>query len=510
MVGAEVVFGGVVPESVHGYLLPYLCLPLLFWAAFRFHEREMMTVNFALGAVVMWDTLHGYGLFARVDPSKDLLVYQGFLATASVMCLSLAAVVGQRRRASERLYETNRAQRMLSNCNEALVRVTDEQKLIEEICHIIVDIGGYRMAWVGFTEPDEARSIRPVATVGFERGYLEKVRISWADDSFGQGPMGTAIRTGKVSVGRDFVADPKLAPWRDLALERGFRSSIALPLAVKGRVFGALAIYAAEQDAFGQEQIELLSELAEDMAFGITALRTHADRDRAQEELEQKAAQLQALTTELVQAEQRERRRLAQILHDSLQQLLVGARYNLEILRRQGDNGESEATIQRVDGFLDQCIQISRSLTAELSPPILYEAGLASALRWLGRWFEETHGLTVNVEADEELLEASEDVRVTLFQAVRELLFNVVKHAKIEQAEVSLAFTADRRIQIKVSDAGAGFEPAGLRTRQAKGGGLGLFSLRERIESLGGELVVDSAPGTGSRFTLTLPLLTQR
>ncbi|HET8668629.1 MAG TPA: PAS domain S-box protein, partial [Terriglobales bacterium] len=361
------------------------------------------------------------------------------------------------------LRQTNQILRMVSECNQALVRISDEHRLMEEICRVIIDVGGYRMAWVGFAEPDEAKSVRPVAAVGVENGYLDKIRISWADDPFGQGPTGTSIRTKTVCLGTDFLTQSQLAPWKALALERGFRSSIALPLVTEGRAFGALSIYAAETDSFNPNQVELLKGLAEDMAFGITALRAHVERDRVRKELEQKATQLQTLTAELVQAEARERRRLAQILHDSLQQLLVGARYNLELLRKQSSAPSAQETISRIDGFIADCIQTSRSLTAELSPPVLYEAGLASALRWLGRWFQETHGLGVRVKASCELLEEPEEVRVTIFQAIRELLFNVVKHAQVNRAEVQVEMPKEGSLGITVSDKGAGFEPAQLR-----------------------------------------------
>jgi PAS domain S-box-containing protein len=405
---------------------------------------------------------------------------------------------------TENLRQTNRILRMISECNQALVHVSDQQELIQRICHIIHEIGGYRMAWVGFGENDRTRTVRPIAAVGFEEGYLQKAKITWADNKFGRGPTGTAIRTRKVCTANDFLSDPELAPWRKLALERGFRSSIALPLLAEGRAFGALTIYAADPAAFDPNQIEFLTELADDLSFGITALHTQAERDRGRKELERKAAQLRALAGELAYAEQRERRRLAQILHDRLQQLLVGARYNLELLRKQSEANTFQETVTRIDGFLDECIKTSRSLTAELSPPILYEAGLAAALKWLGRWFWETHGLTVRVIADEQSLPDSEELRVTLFQAVRELLFNVVKHAKVKQAEVRLSRPAKDQVKILVSDKGAGFELATLQALEGKAGGFGLFSLRERLESLGGQLEVDSAPGRGSRFVLSV------
>ena len=552
----RLVFGDAASPAAGGYLYLYLCLPLLAWAAFRFSEREMMSATFLLGLVVMKETTHRDGLFAQISHDKALLVYQAFMATASVMSMCLAAVVGQRRRATEELRQaqrelelrvTQRTQalraevaqrtraeqelrvskqgleahvaaqtaelrqmnqilRMVSECNQALVRISDERHLMEEICRVIVQIGGYRMAWVGFAQSDEMKSVWPAAAVGVENGYLEKIKVSWGDNRFGQGPTGTSIRTGAVCLGRNFLTEPRLAPWRELALARGFRSSIALPLLAQGEAFGALTIYATEPDSFSQSQIELLKGLAEDLAFGITAVRTHAEKARVGQELEQKAGQLQALTGELVQAEARERRHLAQILHDSLQQLLVGARYNLELLRKQLSAPPAQETISRIDGFLAECLQTSRSLTAELSPPVLYEAGLASALRWLGRWFQETHGLAVEVLADCELLEQPEAMRVTVFQAIRELLFNVVKHAHASGAQVRVDTSKAGLLVITVSDQGAGFDPTPWHARRSQGQGTGLFSLRERLDLLGGVLGVDSAPGAGSRFTIKLPL----
>jgi signal transduction histidine kinase len=506
MVLGEAVFGGAAPATAKGYLFSYLCLPLLFWVAFRFSEREMMTATFVLGIVVMWDTLHGYGMFTQVSPDQPLLVYHGFLVTASVMSLSLAAVVGQRRRASQELRTANQMLRMLSDCNQALVHIRNEGELIEKICRIISEVGGYRLAWVGFAELGDGQVVRPVAAVGSGQHYLSGIKVSWADDELGQGPTGTAISTGTVCKGMDFLSDPKLRPWRSLALEHGFRSSVALPLLAQGRTFGTLTIYAGEPDAFDEKQIGLLTELAGDMAFGITAARARAEQEQVSKQLEQKTAQLQALSIELVQAEQRERRRVAQILHDCLQQLLVGARYNLEFLRSQSEDKDSQETLLRVDGLLAQCIQTSRSLTAELSPPILYEAGLASALGWLGRWFQETHGLTVQITATEELISEPEDTRVTIFQAVRELLFNVIKHAKVKEAQVRVTMPEEHHLRVSVYDEGAGFEPARVLTGATRTEGLGLFSLRERLESFGGEFAIQSAPGMGTRCTMSFPL----
>jgi sigma-B regulation protein RsbU (phosphoserine phosphatase) len=149
----------------------------------------------------------------------------------------------------------------------------------------VVEEAGYRLCWVGRAESDEAKSVLPIAQAGFEEGYLKTLNITWADTERGQGPTGTCIRTGQTTLAKDIATDPKMAPWRAEALKRGYASSIAIPLRVDTSVFGALMIYAAEREAFGPEEVELLTELANDLAFGITALRTTIERAQAEEAL---------------------------------------------------------------------------------------------------------------------------------------------------------------------------------------------------------------------------------
>jgi len=172
------------------------------------------------------------------------------------------------------LFQYNRNLAMLSACNTALVYAKEEKKLLDEICRIIVKVGGYRLAWVGFPENDQGKSVRPIAQTGFEEGYLDLARISWSEHTVrGRGPTGRAIRTGKTIIGKDFLTDKSLAPWKERALERGYRSSIALPLKNKAEVLGVLSVYATQPDAFSETEIKLLEELAGDLAFGITTLR---------------------------------------------------------------------------------------------------------------------------------------------------------------------------------------------------------------------------------------------
>jgi len=196
--------------------------------------------------------------------------------------ISFGLDLTERKRIEAALRRVNRALKVLSEVNQELVRTGGETELLHKISQIIVTKGGYRLAWIGLAEPDERKSVRPVAQAGFEEGYLETVNITWADEERGRGPTGTAIRTGKPAVVQNLLADPSYAPWLAEATKRGYASSASLPLLADGKAFGALSIYAPEPDAFDAEEMELLMELANDLAFGIKALRLEAERQRTE------------------------------------------------------------------------------------------------------------------------------------------------------------------------------------------------------------------------------------
>lgn len=206
---------------------------------------------------------------------------------------------------TESLRRSVRALRTVSKGNRSLLQAQEEHELCVSMCRVAVEVGGYRMAWVGYAEHDERKSIRPVAWYGVDDGFLAGLRASWADSEQGMGIAGTAIRTGQPSYTRDIRSDARVAPWREEALKRGFLSGIAFPLVVEGSVIGAYSIYAAEADAFDEEEVEILRENALDLAFGIAMLRLR-DRQRQANERIRHLAFHDALTelpnrTQLVQ-----------------------------------------------------------------------------------------------------------------------------------------------------------------------------------------------------------------
>jgi PAS domain S-box-containing protein len=198
----------------------------------------------------------------------------------------LETEVIERKEAEEELLRVNRELRAITECDKAIVRAADEQMLLNDVCRIMCDVVGYRMAWVGTVEHDKAKTVLPVASAGMEDGYLKNAKITWADTKLGRGPTGTAARTGKTDFCQDFINETKVAPWREAALARGFRSSIAIPLSDNyDNVFGVFTLYAAEPNGFTPAEVKLLEELAGDLAFGINVLRIREERNQAEESL---------------------------------------------------------------------------------------------------------------------------------------------------------------------------------------------------------------------------------
>src|SRR5580693_3131791 len=179
------------------------------------------------------------------------------------------------------LRRLNRSLHALSACNQALAQAGSEEELLRQICDIIVRVGGYRMGGIAYAEQDEEKTVRPMAHAGQGSGYLEQIQVRWSDTPAGRGPAGTAIRENRICVIADTASDPVFAPWREAALQRGYAAVIALPLRVAGAAFGVLAIYSEQVGAFESSEVELLSEMANNLAFGITAIRSQEEGRRA-------------------------------------------------------------------------------------------------------------------------------------------------------------------------------------------------------------------------------------
>jgi len=202
--------------------------------------------------------------------------------------------ISERKKAEAEIAHTNRALATVSAVNRQLVYATDESELLLAICQAIVEQRGYRMASVGYAQPDADKTIKIMAYAGHNDDYLQTALLSWAENEHGMGPSGRAIRSGTTQLCQDIANDPHYLPWRDAALQRGYAASVALPLAsADGKVFGILTVYAEEVNAFSPAEVDLLEEMAGDLAFGVRTLHTRQERDLALEQSRQYLAQLQ-------------------------------------------------------------------------------------------------------------------------------------------------------------------------------------------------------------------------
>ncbi len=191
--------------------------------------------------------------------------------------------IAEHKKAEKALSNLNRHLRAISNSNQALMKAFDEKKFTQEVCNIIVHDCGYALVWVGVGQNDKQKSVKPVAYAGFDKSYIEALNITWsADSERGRGPTGTVIRTGKRYVCKNMAKDPNFKPWLQQATNRGYTASAVLPLTdFERKTFGALNIYSTEPDPFSDEELKLLTELANDFAYGLTILKMRREKEHA-------------------------------------------------------------------------------------------------------------------------------------------------------------------------------------------------------------------------------------
>jgi diguanylate cyclase (GGDEF)-like protein/PAS domain S-box-containing protein len=258
------------------------------WSS-RIHPDEAPRVVQGIYAVIDGDGTHWSDefRFRRKDGSYAHVVDRGLVirdaSGRATRMIGGMSDLSERHSAERELQRLHRAQRMLGACNQALIRAEDEQGLLEQVCALCVEIGGYAMTWAGYAEQDPEGSVRPVAHAGPAEGFFDGLGVSWsADHPGGDGSIGRAIRGRELVVVEDIGRDPRVVPWRERALAHGFRACVALPLLdhERDRSFGVLALYASETKTFGEQEKALLEELANNLAFGITHLRARAERRR--------------------------------------------------------------------------------------------------------------------------------------------------------------------------------------------------------------------------------------
>ncbi|HRD50833.1 MAG: GAF domain-containing protein [Candidatus Competibacter sp.] len=435
--------------------------------------------------------------------------------------------VVERRQAEDNERQAVRSFRMLSRCNKAIALAQEDAGLMQEICHILVAEGGWRLAWVGLADPGPGKRVRPVAQFGFEDGYLEAIKITWDDSPTGQGPTGAAIRTGQPVICYNLHTDPRFAPWREEAARYGYAASIALPLAHKTGVFGALSLYAADSDALAPDEVDLLRRLADNLAYALRVLRMKAAGEQA-------IRKHDALEAQLHQARKMEAvgRLAGGVAHDFNNMLAVIAGHADLALEQTAPDSALHADLLVIQEAAQRSADLTRQLLAfarkqTIAPQALdLNDTIAGMLKMLRRLISE----------DMELLwkPAGSLWRVNMDPAqIDQILANLVVNARdaiagvgkitIEtgQAEFDETycethpdFIPGYYVLLAVSDNGCGmdqeilaqlFDPFFTTKPQGRGTGLGLATVYGIVKQNHGFIHVYSEPGKGTTFKIYLP-----
>jgi PAS domain S-box-containing protein len=382
----------------------------------------------------------------------------------------VAREITERKNAERLLQNANRTLRVIRDCHEAMLRAETEPTLLRTICHIIGRAGQNQMVWVGYAENDARKTVRPMATTG-DAGYLAAAGITWADQPRGRGPVGSAIRTGRVSLCQNTQTEPCFKPWRGMARRHGFNSVIALPLLQDGKCFGALSIYAREPAAFDDAEKLLLTDLANDLAYGINTLRLRAERAR--------------LEDEILKSIEREQERIGRDLHDGLCQVLAGAKFRSGYLQRISRDRlpavEKEARM--LEQILNKAIEQARDLARGLNPVKVTPAGLPAALEKLAADAQSAEGPRCFFRSQGAVRLPDHHAANHLYRIAQEAVQNALKHARARNIAIILA-AEGRRIVLSVKDDGAGLPG------QIKKTGMGLNNMRIRAGLIGGHLEI--------------------
>jgi signal transduction histidine kinase len=262
--------------------------------------------------------------------------------------------------------------------------------------------------------------------------------------------------------------------------------------------FGVLSVHTKKARKFTSDELHFLESIANILAASV-------ERARSERAMKDYQMQLRTLASQLTLAEQHERLRIATQLHDSVAQSLAMTKMKLSAIRQLPLPEEVVPQIEELKKLIEKTIQSTRSLSFDLSPPILHDLGLEAALEWLAEKIEQEHSIRVQFEDDESEKPMDENLSSLLFTMVRELIINVVKHAHSAEARISI-WREGNQIQIEVQDQGVGFELPANVLEAGSSGGFGLFSIRERLRHFGGRLAIQSTPGSGTLVRLTAPL----
>jgi signal transduction histidine kinase len=360
-----------------------------------------------------------------------------------------------------------------------------------------------------------------------KHGYPADAMQSESSPLSASTPMSDCIRTGQavwIQSHNELAARyPSLEKLRQNLVHE---ATVAIPLNIGDRVLGGLAFSFVEKHEFDLEEREFFLAVAQQCAQGLERSRAEDALRESEEQLQslnetleqkirEKTAEVRRLASDLTKAEQRERHRIAHILHEDLQQRIYAIQMQVEFLTDglERENPVLQKDFNKIRKQLSEVMALTRYLSVDLSPPILRDEGLTQAIEWLASQIREQHGLQIELQAEDSFAIPDEDTQMLLFSCVRELLFNVVKHAGTNEAMVSLR-QVNNDFRIEVRDRGKGFDVAALAWQpndeveqdELQPRSFGLPTLRHRLSLFGGHMDIQSEKDTGTLVTITIPV----
>ncbi len=428
-------------------------------------------------------------------------------ATGVVLVIVSILVIADIRRkmsAGRAVARSVRACSILYRCNEAMVRGADEGRLVADICRILVEEGGYRLAWVGFAEGGTDGTVRPVGWLGRGETAADGPVAAWAGCGTGHGLAEAAIRAGEPVVVADLRGERARGRWMPESVAMRFASATALPLfCERGRPFGALTLYAGERAAVDGGEIELLTRLAKDLGYGICAIRAFERQKHLNRELSSSREALRDLAREIQSAREEERARIAREIHDELGQQLTVMKMEVAWLEKRlpGEPAPLREKAGSIKGAIDAAIGTVRRISSELRPGVLDHLGIGAAVAWQAGSFGSRTGIACTVSVPDRVFPLGKDRETALFRIFQEALTNVARHSGADSVDVDLS-EAGGEVVLTVTDNGKGICGEGA----ARPGSLGLIGMRERVLPFGGAVEIEGSAGSGTRLKVRLPI----